>query len=65
MYGVVNNNGRNRRCHWGDCDRKMNKRFSDIKSEAFLSDQQRMIRDAARKLGRDVLAPTAAERDST
>ena len=43
----------------------MNKHFSDTKSESFLSDQQRMVRDTARKLGRDVLAPTAAERDRT
>jgi len=33
----------------------MNKHFSDTKSESFLSDQQRMVRDTARKLGRDVL----------
>ena len=43
----------------------MNKHFSDTKSESFLSDQQRMVRDTARKIGRDVLAPTAAERDRT
>ena len=47
------------------CDPTMNKHLSDTKSEPFLSDQQRMIRDTARKLGRDVLAPTAAERDRT
>ncbi|MGH6710587.1 MAG: acyl-CoA dehydrogenase family protein [Bradyrhizobium sp.] len=43
----------------------MNKHFGDTKSEPFFSDQQRMIRDTARKLGRDVLVPTAAERDRT
>lgn len=43
----------------------MNKHFSGSTSELFLSEQQRMVRDAARKLGRDVLAPTAAERDRT
>ncbi len=31
----------------------------------FLSDQERMICDAARKIARDVLVPTAAERDRT
>ncbi|MBN8987923.1 MAG: acyl-CoA dehydrogenase family protein [Rhizobiales bacterium] len=43
----------------------MNKHVNDTWSAPFLSDQQRMIRDTARKLGRDVLAPTAAERDRT
>lgn len=41
----------------------MNKHVGDTRSDPFLSDQQRMIRETARKLGRDVLAPTAAERD--
>ena len=31
----------------------------------FLSDQQRMIRDTARKIAGDVVTPTAAERDRT
>jgi len=43
----------------------MNKHFNDTRSDPLLSDQQRMIRDTARKLGSDVLAPTAAERDRT
>jgi alkylation response protein AidB-like acyl-CoA dehydrogenase len=43
----------------------MNEHFSDTKSDMFLSDQQRMIRDSARKIARDVLTPTAAERDRT
>jgi alkylation response protein AidB-like acyl-CoA dehydrogenase len=43
----------------------MNRHSSDTMSESFLSEQQRMVRDTARKLGRDVLAPTAAERDRT
>jgi alkylation response protein AidB-like acyl-CoA dehydrogenase len=44
----------------------MNKHVAaDHKSGLFLTDQQRMIRDAARKLAREVLAPTAAERDRT
>lgn len=43
----------------------MNKPFSGPTPELFLSEQQRMVRDAARKLGRDVLVPTAAERDRT
>jgi alkylation response protein AidB-like acyl-CoA dehydrogenase len=43
----------------------MNKHVGDTQSEPFLSDQQRMIRDTARKLGRDVLVPTASERDHT
>lgn len=49
-------------CGW---DATMNKHFSDTGSEPFLSEQQRMVRNTARQLGRDVLAPTAAERDST
>jgi alkylation response protein AidB-like acyl-CoA dehydrogenase len=49
-------------CGW---DATMNKHFSGTMSELFLSEQQRMVRDAARKLGKDVLAPTAAERDRT
>ena len=32
-------------------------------SSAFLTEQQRQIRETARKLARDVIAPTAAERD--
>jgi alkylation response protein AidB-like acyl-CoA dehydrogenase len=43
----------------------MNKHFSDSMLEPFLSEQQRMVRDTARRLGREVLAPTAAERDRT
>lgn len=43
----------------------MNTHVNDTRSDPFLSDQQRMICDTARKLGRDVLAPTAAERDRT
>lgn len=43
----------------------MNKHLNDMKSDMFLSDQQRMIRDSARKIARDVLTPTAAERDRT
>lgn len=43
----------------------MNEHFSDMKSDMFLSDQQRMIRASARKIARDVLTPTAAERDRT
>lgn len=34
-------------------------------SSVFLTEQQRMIRDTARKLARDVISPTAAERDRT
>jgi len=43
----------------------MNKHFSDSMLEPFLSEQQRLVRDTARRLGREVLAPTAAERDRT
>ena len=32
-------------------------------SEAFLSEQEIMIRDSARKVASEVVAPTAAERD--
>ncbi|MBI5261846.1 MAG: acyl-CoA dehydrogenase family protein [Bradyrhizobium sp.] len=34
-------------------------------TSVFLTEQQRMIRDTARRLARDVIAPTAAERDRT
>lgn len=43
----------------------MSRHSTDQTSGFFLTDQQIMIRDAARKLARDVLAPTAAERDRT
>ncbi len=42
----------------------MNKHVESV-SGPFLTDQQRMIRDTARQLARDVIAPTAAERDRT
>ena len=32
-------------------------------SGAFLSEQERMVRDSARKVAQEVVAPTAAERD--
>ena len=35
------------------------------RSTAFLTEQQIMIRDAARRLAAGVVAPTAAERDRT
>jgi alkylation response protein AidB-like acyl-CoA dehydrogenase len=43
----------------------MNKHVSGTRPDLSLSDQQRMIRDTARRIGRDVIAPTAAERDRT
>jgi alkylation response protein AidB-like acyl-CoA dehydrogenase len=43
----------------------MNKRVDEDSSSLFFTEQQRMIRDTARKLAREVLAPTAAERDRT
>ncbi|MEJ2410593.1 MAG: acyl-CoA dehydrogenase family protein [Novosphingobium sp.] len=36
-----------------------------MENNMFFSDQQCMIRDSARKIARDVLTPTAAERDRT
>lgn len=41
----------------------MNKHVVESASGLFLTDQQRMVRDTARRLARDVLAPTAAARD--
>lgn len=41
----------------------MNKHAVAGMSADFLTDHQRMIRDTARRLARDVIAPTAAERD--
>ena len=38
---------------------------AESKSFSFLTDQQTMVRDVARKVATDAIAPTAAERDRT
>lgn len=43
----------------------MNRHLVEATSGPFLTEQQQMVRDSARRIAREVIAPTAAERDRT